>query len=161
MSRLSTLSFDGVMLSRGFWLYVWEVTSKDGRMVHYLGKTGVKHTRMIPSPYIVASFQLGHSTNNNALRRHLERVGLDPGQCRFRFHAYGPIFDAGTRKAHGEQCDIMAGLEAGLSDALLKAGYDLLNPLNRRIPVDEKLFERVLEAFSEPLPKLADAETDA
>lgn len=98
MSRLSTLSFDGIMLSRGFWLYVWEVTSKDGRMVHYLGKTGVKHTRLIPSPYIVASFQLGHSTNNNALRRHLERAGLDPGQCRFRFHAYGPIFDAGHKE---------------------------------------------------------------
>lgn len=53
----------------------------------------------------------------------------------------------------------MAGLEAGLSDALLKAGYDLLNPLNRRIPVDENLFTKIRKALSEPLPKLADGET--
>lgn len=159
MPRLCTLSFDGAMLTRGFWLYVWEITNKDGRVVHYLGKTGVKHTRMIPSAYTVASFQLGHSANNNALRRHLESVGLDPGQCSFRFHAYGPVFDTSSKKTHGEQYDIMAGLETGLSDALLKAGYDLLNPLNRRMPVDETLFAQVRRVLSETLPRLAEGET--
>lgn len=53
----------------------------------------------------------------------------------------------------------MAGMESALSDAMLKAGYDLLNPISRSLPVDETLFARVLEAFSDTLPKLADRET--
>lgn len=155
MPLLGTLSFDGIMLSRGFWLYVWEITDKDGRMVHYVGKTGDKSSGASQSPFDRASKHLGRNENNNALRRHLTSNRIDPEKCHFRLHAYNPIFDDSTTKTHGELCDIMSGLEKALADAMLKAGYDLLNTVNCRMPLDKHLFAEVKRAFSDSFPELA------
>jgi hypothetical protein len=37
---LHQLEFDGALLARGFWLYIWEITTNDGGKVHYVGRTG-------------------------------------------------------------------------------------------------------------------------
>ena len=50
---LHQLAFDGALLARGFWLYVWEITPKDGGKVHYVGRTGdssYRSTRSLPLP---------------------------------------------------------------------------------------------------------------
>ena len=39
---LHEISFDGVVLARGFWLDVLEITTLDGRCMHYVGRTGDK-----------------------------------------------------------------------------------------------------------------------
>lgn len=38
--RTHSLSFDGRLLERGFWLYVWEI-KKGARALHYVGLSGV------------------------------------------------------------------------------------------------------------------------
>ena len=35
-----TLSFEGAMTDRGFWLYVWRVSALDNRELLYVGMTG-------------------------------------------------------------------------------------------------------------------------
>lgn len=100
MPRLCTMSFDGAMLRRGFWLYVWEITSEDGLTVYYLGTTAGKYSRVAKSAHTTAAFQLGRGTNNDALRRHLERVGVGAETSHFRFHAYGPRFSASPLRKH-------------------------------------------------------------
>lgn len=35
-----TVTLDGAMLRRGFWLYVWEITTPNGDKVLYVGRTG-------------------------------------------------------------------------------------------------------------------------
>ena len=43
MSTASTqkLEFDGKLLERGFWLYIWEIKSAVGNPVYYVGRTGL------------------------------------------------------------------------------------------------------------------------
>lgn len=40
---LRQLSFSGGLLARGFWLYVWEITTPGGQRVHYVGRTGARY----------------------------------------------------------------------------------------------------------------------
>lgn len=155
MPRLCTLSFDGAMLSRGFWLYVWEITLENGSTVHYVGKTGDKASGARQSPLNRAFNHLGFNVNNNALRRHLETARIDPEKCQFRFQAYGPVFDDTTQKAHGELCDIMSGLEKALAGAMSTAGYAVLNHVSSRMSVNKEQFAKVREAFSVSFPRLA------
>jgi len=35
---LHQLAFDGALLERGFWLYIWEITTKERETVHYVGR---------------------------------------------------------------------------------------------------------------------------
>lgn len=37
---LQTLTFDGAILQRGFWLYVWEITPVGAAPLYYVGRTG-------------------------------------------------------------------------------------------------------------------------
>ena len=40
MPETFTVTLDGAMLRRGFWLYVWEITTPNGEKVLYVGRTG-------------------------------------------------------------------------------------------------------------------------
>ena len=153
-TALHQVNFDGALLTRGFWLYVWEINTRDGRTLHYVGKTGDKASGVSQSPFDRLSKHLGHNENNNALRRYLTRAGIDPTSCRLRFVAYGPLFPRTSTAKHAELCDIMSGLEKGLADALKEAGYDVLNPVGCRKPPDRRRWNRLRAAFAEYFPRL-------
>jgi hypothetical protein len=151
---LSNICFDGVLLSRGFWLYVWEILVPDGTRVHYVGKTGDKASRACQSPFNRLSNHLGGNKHSNALKRHLSQRKIDPEQCQFQFHAYGPLFQEKRKGTHDDLCDITSGLEKELADAMAEAGYEVVNKIHCRTKGDAEVFEEVRDAFSSHFDKL-------
>jgi len=159
MPDLQCLSFSGAMLQRGFWLYVWKVTSADDSTVLYVGRTGDSSSANAQSPFNRLSQHLGSNKHANALRRQLLKVDIDPISCRsFEMIAYGPIFPQAESKAlHSTPLNLVAAMEKALRDALHVAGYKVLNDVNCRQKLDQDHWLRVLAALSERFPKLNQA----
>lgn len=150
---LHQIEFNGALLARGFWLYIWEITTRAGRKVHYVGRTGDKASGVCQSPFDRLSKHLGSNPNNNALQRHLKNQKLRQEDCSFRFHSLGP-FLTDSRLSHGEKCDIVAALEKALADAMHAAGYAMLNKVKCRMLLDETLWRDVARAFQDSFPAL-------
>jgi hypothetical protein len=153
---LHQLSLPGAMLARGFCLYVWEVTTASGDKWLYVGRTGDSSSPNAQSPFSRLSQHLSQNPKSNALRRNLMRAGVDADLCQsFELSCYGPILPEGaSMDKHRPSRDIMAGLEKGLRDALHTAGYQLLNEVKSRHPIDESLMVGVLKAFAERFSRL-------
>lgn len=150
------LNFNGSLLSRGFWLYVWEITASDSRCYHYVGRTGDSSTVNAQSPFSRLSQHLGLNPKSNALRRHLDGIGVTPEACiNFRLVSCGPLFDeAADETSHREARDTVAALEKTLADAMEVAGYVMLNKVHCRRALDQELFDMVRASFAEHFPKL-------
>jgi len=160
-----SLTLPAAMLRRGFWLYVWRVEAPGGELL-YVGRTGDSSSPNATPPYQRMGQHLGHQKTQNALRRHLEGRGIKPEACRaFHLIAHGPLYaEAQDMIAHTAPRDTVAALEKALADKLRLAGYEVLNTVHCRKPLDEKLFARVLAAFADHLPALrrrAAAEEDS
>jgi hypothetical protein len=149
------LKFDGAMLTRGFWLYVWEIKVSDGRVVHYDGKTGDKASRVSQSPFNRLTNHMGDNKHSNALRRHLGQMKINLENCCFCFHAYGPLFGGRSQKTHGELCDVTSRLERALADALTAAGYEVINKVHCRTALDAEVFADIYTAFATHFDKLS------
>src|SRR3989442_7195008 len=161
-AETETLTPPAAMLERGFWLYVWRVQAAVGEYL-YVGRTGDNS-----SPYATPSYQrmgqhLGHQKTQNALRKHLEGRGIEPERCRaFDLIAHGPLFpQARDMQAHRPPRDIVAALEKALADALKAAGYEVMNAVHCRKPVDAALFAQVCVAFAAHFPALERRSTSA
>lgn len=154
---MHTLTMPGAMLQRGFWLYVWRVNTPKGEML-YVGRTGDSSSPNAAPPYARMGQHLGHVKASNALRAHLERVGVEPETCaEFDLIAHGPIFpEQDDMEAHRAPRDIVAALEKQLACALDAAGYDVLNTVKCRHSVDEKAWSAVRAAFIEHFPKIGE-----
>ncbi len=153
--QLYRLDFDGTILRRGFWLYILEIIVPDGRTLHYVGKTGDKASGVSQSPFNRISNHLGHNPHSNAVRRHLGNV--DPERCCFRFHACGPLFDGESPQSHADLCDVVSALESALRNAMVEAGYEVINVVPCRKPIDREQFATVRAAFAKHFDKLAGA----
>lgn len=68
--------------------------------------------------------------------------------------ACGPLFANDPTTEHGALCDIMSGLEKALADTMTAAGYEVINTVHCRKPLDEVLFARVRAAFAAHFPAL-------
>jgi hypothetical protein len=148
------VSFDGEMLTRGFWLYVWEIVVDDGRTLYYVGKTGDKASGVSQSPFDRLSKHLGSNLNNNALRRHLGTAKINLETCKFLFRACGPLYKNDSMTPHSELCDIVSGLEKALADLMNVAGYRVINTVNCRTPLDKEAFDDIRRAFGAVFPRL-------
>ena len=162
-----TLTLPGPMLERGFWLYVWCVETPSGELL-YVGRTGDNSSPHAAAPYTRMGQHLGNSQSQNALRAHLEKRGIDPISCiNFQIVSYGPIFpeverEGGTSRKelmelHIPLRNIVGALEKALADSLTDAGYDVLNAVKWKHPLDEERWKPVRTAFSEHFPKLKSA----
>lgn len=156
---LHSLTFPGSLLGRGFWLYVWEITTADGDVVLYVGRTGDEASPNAQSPFNRVSRHLGYNKHQNALRRNLLNKGIDPGACQsFEMIAHGPIFaETKTMVQHIPPRDKMAAMEKTLRDALADAGYAVLNKVNCKRTLDTELWREVRAAFSERFPELCES----
>src|SRR5260370_27999554 len=118
-AELHQLTFPGAILERGFWLYVLEITSADGRALYYVGRTGDNSSLNAQSPFARLSGHLGSNRHANALRRRLTGRGIPPETCRsFSLVAYGPIFAENAVKdvtRHRRDRDTMAALQQAVS----------------------------------------------
>ncbi|HSY74788.1 MAG TPA: hypothetical protein VK810_04900 [Dongiaceae bacterium] len=150
------ISFNGGMLARGFWLYVWEITTSGGK-VYYVGRTGDSSSLNAQSPFARISQHLGMNRKSNALRKNLENRQLSAEECqKFRIFACGPIFqESRTKLEHTRSRDIVAALEKALADSMSAAGYDVLNEVKCRISLNEKLWKQLRRQFAKTFQKLS------
>jgi hypothetical protein len=153
------------MLQRGFWLYVWRVATRAGELL-YVGRTGDNSSPHATAPYTRMGQHLGYAANQNALRRHLESRQIDLHACTFQLVSHGPLYEevlhgegvtrAALMAAHMPLRDIVGAMEKALADDLRRAGYDVLNTVNCRWPLDPTLWVPVRAAFAEAFPKLTE-----
>jgi len=158
-----SLDFEGGLLERGFWLYVWEITDPTEQVVYYVGRTGDSSSENAQSPFNRMGQHLGFAKASNTLRKKLDGCNLKPEDCSFRLIAHGPVMDEipeadkGTsrgRTEHQRRRDIVAGLEKKLADSMTEAHYCVMNQVDSHKPLDEKLWLQVKEAFAIDFPKL-------
>jgi hypothetical protein len=152
------LRFDGLLLQRGFWLYVWEVAPPNGARLHYVGRTGDASSINAQSPFARMAQHLGFAKTSMMLRKHLDARGVNPTTCKFRLIAHGPILpeaECKTWEVHKARRDILAAMERALCEELKAAGYDVLNKVNSKKPLDAGMYEFVRVAFMAHFPKLS------
>jgi hypothetical protein len=150
-----TLSFDGRVLTRGFWLYVWEVTAPNGSVLLYVGRTGDSSSSNAQSPFVRMGQHLGFFKNSSMLRNHLGQRAVDPDECTFRLVAHGPVLDeAADQETHKHRRDIIAAVEKQLAEDLAAAGYTIMNEVRSRMPLDRVLYQSVQQAFAVEFPRL-------
>lgn len=149
------LNFDGEILQRGFWLYVWEVTTGERGKYYYVGRTGDSSSTNAQSPFNRMGQHFSSNPLQNMLRNHLVSKDIDAQKCDFRLVAYGPILEeAGTKDEHHKRRDIIAALEKQLADTFKNAGYDVLNTVISKKKPDPQIWEEVLKEFAVHFPKL-------
>ncbi len=153
---LHTLSFNGGLLERGFWLYVWEIIPTNGDAVLYVGRTGDSSSSNAQSPFNRLSQHLGRNRHANALRYQLMSSDIEPESCRsFEMVAYGPNFPhASTDEEHKASWRLVAAMEKALRGALHGAGYRVLNDVQRRQVLDEAHWRAVIAAFASRFSRL-------
>ena len=152
------LAFNGRILQRGFWLYVWEITPPIGPKLYYVGRTGDSASANAQSPFNRMGQHLGFVKNSNMLRRHLEGRQVRPEQCQFRLIAHGPIESespSGEPADHNERRDRVAALEKALATVMREAGYLVINEVKCRKMVGAQRFAQIRAAFSAEFPELA------
>lgn len=143
------LSFDGALLSRGFWLYVWEITVQTGAKLYYVGRTGDSSSNNAQSPFNRMGQHLGFNANSNVLRRHLKSKDVEPATCSFRLVAHGPLLDEAPDQDQHRHCrDHVAAMEKALADGMTKAGYQVINTVSCKRPLDLGRFADVQAAFA-------------
>lgn len=163
-ASLHRLTLPGPMLQRGFWLYVWRVQTPMGEWL-YVGRTGDSSSPHATAPYTRMGQHLGFSKAQNSLRRLLTEAGVKPESCgQFDLISYGPIFpEIGMTKEqlrheqmvlHTPVRDQMAALEKKLRDALVAAGYQVLNVVHSKKQFDAVTWDAVRNAFAAHFPEL-------
>jgi len=147
--------FDGGLLTRGFWLYVCEITRPDSSPVYYVGRTGDTSSPNPQSPFYRMSQHLGTNKNSMALRTRLTAQNINPEECSFRLVAYGPMLkEAKASEPYSTLMGIMAALEKALADAMCEAGYKVINRVACRKPAQAERFISIRAAFAADFPAL-------
>jgi len=144
------VALEGGTLRRGFWLYVWEVTTPDEQKLLYVGRTGDSSSPKASSPFNRMGQHLGSIKASNMLRTHLGKRDVTPEDCGFLFVAHGPILtEAAGWDGHVPRRDIVGGLEQKLEQELRQAGWDVMNTVAGSFELDEQLWADTRPAFAE------------
>ena len=148
-----TISFDGELLRRGFWLYAWKIAC-NAEVFYYVGRTGDSSSCNAASPFNRIGNHLDPRPNAkaNALTRRLIEVGLKPEECNFRMAAVGPLYpEQETFDDHKVIRDRVATLEHEVAKALRARGLKVLGVHSRSAAVDPQLVEHVIQELSSAL----------
>jgi len=158
MLRSYSMTFDGPLLSRGFWLYVWEIKGPASHYV-YVGRTGDSSSPHASSPFrrIGQHLDTRPKAKGNTLARQLRAAGVRHEECTFEMVAVGPVFpEQATFKAHVPLRDQMAGLERAIADELRRRGYTLLGTHPRPGSPNRFLLETIRGLLERKFPVIAD-----
>jgi hypothetical protein len=140
-----SMTFDGKLVQRGFWLYVWRIASHSSTVI-YVGRTGDSSSPFASSPFtrVARHLEVGVNARSNSLLRQLHSRGVDPTDCTFEMMAIGPVFPQQMNMAlHRPLRDEIAAQEAALSGLLASRGYDVLGSHPTCRVYDRGLFERI------------------
>jgi len=153
---LHKLAIPPEILKRGFWLYVWIIKLKSGRVVHYVGRTGDSSSPNAQSPVSRISGHLGPNDRANALRRHLRQHGIEFADCEaLEFVTHGPLEDeVESWNDHKLRRDRTHALERDLCNGMITAGYEVMNVVMCTLPTDETAWAAVRAAFRERFERL-------
>jgi hypothetical protein len=154
-----SMSFDGNVLARGFWLYVWDIRGLSFRRL-YVGRTGDSSSPNAQSPFKRIGQHLDPRPNakGNALGKQLRCAGIDPLECRFEMVAIGPIFpEQDTMEQHKPIRDQVAALERALADFLRQQGYVVPGSHPRPVAPDEQIFAQVRNIVESKFPPVESA----
>ncbi|MGM4918515.1 hypothetical protein [Tardiphaga sp. 813_E8_N1_3] len=156
-AKTLTMTLPGGMLKRGFWLYVWRVTTPKGVML-YVGRTGDNSSPHATAPYTRMGQHLGFIKTSNALRSRLLDKGVTAEDCeRFDLIAHGPIYPEVLRDRNANRATLMndhiprrnlvGAMEKALADELAAGGYTVLNTVKWKHDHDPKVWAAVKDAF--------------
>ena len=152
------MSFSGALLERGFWLYVWKIASKDGRLVLYVGRTGDSSSHYAASPFnrVGQHLDFRPTAKGNAMARQLASAGIDPTGSTFDMIAIGPLFpEQRTHEAHRPHRDTVAALECRMAKTLTEWGYEVVGTHSSKKPLDKELWARVEDVLRQHVPRCA------
>ena len=158
MDRFATsiAKFDGRILERGFWLYVWTVSSPVGDVL-YVGRTGDSSSGFASSPFsrLGQHLDLKVGAKANSLLKNLRAAKIDPLLCTFEMFAIGPLFlEQRDLAEHRKRRDKLAALEFALAQHLGENGYRVLGTHGCRKPLDRGLFNKVIAIADGKFPDL-------
>jgi hypothetical protein len=148
------MSFDGQVLERGFWLYIWKISTSRDEYV-YVGRTGDSSSPNAASPFRRIGQHLDSSDNAkaNSLARRLRECGINPLDCKFEMYAIGPLFpEQDSMEKHRPIRDKVAALEHALGETLRAREYNVLGTQRSRKQLDQQIFEKVLRAIDQFFP---------
>ncbi len=150
-----SIKFDGRVLERGFWLYVIDIFTTEGRRL-YVGRTGDSSSCNAGSPFARIGQHLDCRTNakGNALARNLRAVGINPSACTMEMIAIGPMFpEERTFSLHKRVRDVMAGLEGAVATALRQRGFTVLGKHSVSQAPDPSKLKELLRLIEKRLAK--------
>ena len=139
------MAFDGELLKRGFWLYVWKILF-NGEIFIYVGRTGNSSSTNAASPFNRVSQHLDfrETARGNTLARRLKEVEIDPDSSNFRMIALGPIFqEQKSVDTHMRYRDQMATLEYEIAYYLKWQGFELLGKYQKGSAIDQTLLNEL------------------
>ena len=94
----------------------------------------------------------------------MEKRQLDPEACSYELIAHGPLYEevrqtsemdrAAAMQLHKTPRDIVGAMEKALAEELSAAGYEVLNQVRWKQPLDRSLWEPVRDAFADHFPLL-------
>lgn len=151
---LYSMKFDGSVLQRGFWLYIWRVTSP-GRDAVYVGRTGDSSSPNAASPFqrIGQHLDIRAKAKGNALGRRLAEAGIDPTKCQFAMKAVGPLFpEEPDMEGHKAPRDQTAALEKALAQWIADRGYEVLGIHHSKTEPDVARLEQIIELLGAEFP---------
>jgi len=138
-----SLSFDGGMLRRGFWLNVWAI-GYNGQQYIYIDQTGDRIYANAPSPVSGLSrhFDSSKHAPENSLASCLHAANINPQGCIFRMLALGPIFkEQLTIHKHEPLRAQMETLKYELATYLKWRGFELIGQCQKVAPVSQDLID--------------------
>jgi hypothetical protein len=114
------LAFDGAILARGFWIYVWKIQHA-GEIAVYVGRTGDSSSPNASSPFRRAGqhLDLKIGAKGNSLLRAIEGLGWKAQCCRFEQISLGPFFsEQNSMESHTPYRDRVAAIEFAVSQVV-------------------------------------------
>jgi hypothetical protein len=138
------MGFQGEVLQRGFWLYVWEIIYGQTTYV-YVGRTGDSSSPNASSPFsrIGQHLDFRENAKGNSLAKRLREKGVDPKMSKFRMLALGPLFEEQELfEAHKPYRDQMATFEYETA-YLRKMKFNVLGTHQKGIPVPPDVVDEI------------------
>lgn len=135
------MSFDGGVLERGFWVYVWQVTTPR-HVVFYVGRTGDSSSCFAASPFrrIGQHLDFHDTAKANSLAKHLKAQKIIPSSCSFQMIALGPFFPEQKNLAAHRRCrDEIVAVESHVASCLCSRGFTVLGDTRTRKTCSQQL----------------------
>ena len=139
------MGFEGEVLQRGFWLYVWEIVYGQEKYL-YVGRTGDSSSPNASSPFnrIGQHLDFRENAKGNSLAKRLKEKSVDPKTSKFRMLALGPLFpEQKSFATHRPYRDQMATLEHETAAYLREKQFTVLGKHHPGTPVAQDFVDEI------------------